>query len=104
MKPHMSGGEWWEASLGAALARCHAGDTRGARRIVDNIQANLADQLGPAGMESYERAYPLIVKLHMLQDLKQIGLQVGACQLVNATGISGSISAEISARSARKIS
>jgi serine/threonine-protein kinase ATR len=65
----------WEVAVGRALLLCHTHQTDSALAEVNEGRTHLANLLGPAGLESYERAHPLIVKMHMLWDLQTVGCE-----------------------------
>lgn len=65
----------WEVVVGRSLLLCHTGQTSDALAEVNEERTLLATLLGPACLESYERAHPLIVKMHMLSDLQSVGCE-----------------------------
>ena len=65
----------WEVAVGRTLLLCHAGRPDLALAEVNEERTLLATLLGPACLESYERAHPLIVKMHMLCDLQRVGCE-----------------------------
>lgn len=69
----LSDEERWEVALGRALLLCQTGHPAEASSVIDKERVHLTVQLGPAGLESYERAHPLMIKLHMLYDLQHAG-------------------------------
>lgn len=60
-------------AVGRALLLCQGGHPREAAAVIDKERIHLTVQMGPAGLESYERAHPLMIKLHMLYDLQHAG-------------------------------
>lgn len=65
----------WEVAVGRTLLLCHTEQTDRALAEVNEERTVLATLLGPACLESYERAHPLIVKMHMLCDLQSVGCE-----------------------------
>lgn len=65
----------WEVAVGRTLLLCHTDQTDSALAEVNEERTLLATLLGPACLESYERAHPLIVKMHMLCDLQTVGCE-----------------------------
>jgi serine/threonine-protein kinase ATR len=67
----------WEVTLGRVLLHLRRADSAAAGSVLNAEKILLTVQMGPAGLESYQRTHPLMVKLHMLWDLQQLG--VAAC-------------------------
>ena len=71
----MVGRQWWADSDAARLApRAQSKDLSAAPRDMEAVRRRLGDtaaevmgRLSAAAMESYPRAYPHLVRLHMLQ-------------------------------------
>eukprot|EP00892_Ulva_mutabilis_P006464 jgi/Ulvmu1/418/UM001_0425.1 len=72
-EPGLSDEERWEVAVGRSLLLCQTGHPAEAASVIDNERIHLTVQMGPAGLESYERAHPLMIKLHMLYDLQHVG-------------------------------
>lgn len=64
----------WEALLGRALLATHRGDAAAALAEVNRARVHITLQAGPSALESYPRSHPLMVQLHMLWDLEQLGV------------------------------
>ncbi|KAK9842495.1 hypothetical protein WJX81_002719 [Elliptochloris bilobata] len=60
--------ERWEVRLGRLLAAMHCREGEAVRRQLEEARAELLAPLRAASMESYARAYPHLVRLHMLQE------------------------------------
>ncbi|KAK9914842.1 hypothetical protein WJX75_001188 [Coccomyxa subellipsoidea] len=58
----------WEVRLGELLAAFHHRDTEGVKRQLGEATGEVMGRLSAASMESYSRAYPHLVRLHMLHE------------------------------------
>lgn len=70
----LAGGDNWEVTLGRVLLATHNGDKATALAALNAARVSVTLQAGPAGLESYPRSHPLMVKLHMLWDLEQLAV------------------------------
>ena len=68
----------WEVTLGRALLLCRRGDIAAAATTISEEQTELTVQMGPPSLESYARCHPLMVRLHMLEDLQSLGARARA--------------------------
>lgn len=48
-----------------------AGNEAGMAQTLAQGRVNLMASLGAASMESYQKSYPIVARLHMLQELEQ---------------------------------
>ena len=83
-EPGLSDEERWEVAVGRTLLLCRSGHAAEATSVIDKERVHLTVQLGPAGLESYERAHPLMIKLHMLYDLQHAGADAVAAAAAKA--------------------
>jgi serine/threonine-protein kinase ATR len=67
----------WEVRLGRLLAAAAAGDGAALERELAAARAGVMGPLGAAAMESYARAHPHLVKLHMLQEAADAAALLG---------------------------
>ena len=56
-----------ERSLGSSLSALHAQGTARLRKCTNESRERIMNALSAASMESYTRAYPYLLFLHMLQ-------------------------------------
>eukprot|EP00889_Picochlorum_renovo_P006812 jgi/Picre1/33842/NNA_001321.t1 len=72
--------EKWELSLGQLL--CHLSEDAGHHRLredLSKVRFEVMSQFSAAAKESYARAYPYLVKLHMIQEISD------AAGIINST-------------------
>ncbi len=72
----LSAQEKWEVALGSLLCAVRKGAAREIACGLGRVRLDMMSVLPAISQESYERAYPYLVKLHMLQ--------VGCCWLLGA--------------------
>ena len=63
----------WEVRLGRLLGAVVPGDGDALHRELDAARSEVMGPFSAAAMESYDRAYPHLVKLHMLQEISDAG-------------------------------
>lgn len=62
--------EDWEICIGRLLLSMHHHDSQAIQRGLQEARNRIMKPLAAAATESYSRAYPLMVHLHMLQELQ----------------------------------
>ena len=63
--------EGWEVQVGEILSAARRGDAEGLADVLASARREVMRPLSAATMESYSRAYPLLVRLHVLQELEE---------------------------------
>ncbi|BDA43155.1 Serine/threonine-protein kinase ATR at C-terminar half [Coccomyxa sp. Obi] len=64
----LHGDDQWEVRLGELLSAFHHRDNEAVRQQLAEAAGEVMGRLSAASMESYSRAYPHLVRLHMLQE------------------------------------
>jgi len=62
---------WFQVSLGGMLLALNKGDKDEFLKLLGKARQDIMGPLSAASMESYQRAYPFLTKLHMLRELEQ---------------------------------
>jgi len=79
----------WELRVGQLVSADRRGDAPAVAKILEDARLEVMEPLSAASMESYARAYPHLLKLHVLQELEDASLWLrgreGAGSLVSAS-------------------
>lgn len=81
----------WELRVGSALLALRNGDQESIRDALELARKEVLRPLSAASMESYARVYPLMVKLHVLQEIEDAAAHVVRCRSCGRGGHVGSV-------------
>ena len=84
----------WEVAVGSGVLALFERNREYLSAVIDNARAVITKSITAASLDSYQRCYPDMVKLHILHEMEQIGellpaMPQAGCSATAAAGASG---------------